>query len=158
MAAAAPDEAASRAAARERKKWKHEKGCSAQRREGVSSADGCRGPECDFAYFLGCRPRALCPNGDGAPPQAHIHLNLEVYTSGSPRTKFGPKCNDCNRHPAPIHTAAAPIGSETVVASETLDLTGGVGNVRKPFCGYNYSPECRVNVYMWKSYLSVPYP
>ena len=46
----------------------------------------------NFAYFLGCTctPRALGTIGDGAPPQARRHLDLEVYTSGSPLTKFGP--------------------------------------------------------------------
>ena len=43
----------------------------------------------NFACFLDCRPRDLGAIGDGAPPQAHIHLNLEVDNSGSPPTKFG---------------------------------------------------------------------
>ena len=70
-------------------KWKHARLQGAQRREGVCVGLGCRGPECDFACFLECRPRDLGANGDGAWPQAHIHLNLEVDTSGSPPTKFG---------------------------------------------------------------------
>ena len=44
-----------------------------------------------------CRPRDLGANGDGAPPQAHIHLNLEVYRPGSPLTKFGGFVTVCNR-------------------------------------------------------------
>jgi hypothetical protein len=70
-------------------KWKHARLQGAQRREGVWVGLGCRGPECDFACFLDSRPRDLGTVGDGAPPQAHIHLNLEVYISGSPPTKFG---------------------------------------------------------------------
>ena len=27
--------------------------------------------------------------GNGAPPHARIHLNIEMYPSGSPQTKFG---------------------------------------------------------------------
>ena len=81
--------------AKERREARKRLQCAA--REGVWSAVGCRGPECDFAYFLNSRPRVLGANGHGAPPQAHIHLNLEVDYSGSPRTKFGPICNGCNR-------------------------------------------------------------
>jgi hypothetical protein len=74
----------------EARRW----GCrGAQRREGVLSGVGCRGPECDFADFSRCRPRVLGANGDGAPPPAHIHLNLEVYMSGSPQTKLLTPCN-----------------------------------------------------------------
>ena len=80
-----------------KKKWKHARLQGAQRREGVCVGLGCRGPECDFACFLDCRPRDLGAIGDGAPPQAHIHLNLEVYISGSPRTKFGVFVTVCNR-------------------------------------------------------------
>ena len=72
-----------------KKKWKHARLQGAQRREGVCVGLGCRGPECDFACFLDSRPRDLGANGDGAWPQAHIHLNLEVDYSGSPQTKFG---------------------------------------------------------------------
>ena len=39
-----------------------------KRREGVSSARGCRGPDCDFACFLRVCPRDLGAKGDGAPP------------------------------------------------------------------------------------------
>ena len=56
------------------------------------------GPSATFARFLDSRPRDLGANGDGAPPQARRHLNLEVDYPGSPPTKFGPKCNGCNRH------------------------------------------------------------
>ena len=70
-------------------KWKHARLQGAQRREGVCVGLGSRGAECDFACCLVGRPRDLGANGDGAPPQAHIHLNLEVYRPGSPRTKFG---------------------------------------------------------------------
>jgi hypothetical protein len=52
---------------------------------------------CDFVDFFRCTPRDLGPIGHGAPPQAHIHLNLEVYISGSPRTKFGVFVTVCNR-------------------------------------------------------------
>jgi hypothetical protein len=66
-----------------KKKWKHARLQGAQRREGVCVGLGCRGPECDFACFLDSRPRDLGTVGDGAPPQAHIHLNLEVdYSLG----------------------------------------------------------------------------
>ena len=79
-------------------KWKHARLQGAQRREGVCVGLGCRGPECDFACFLDSRPRDLGTVGDGAPPQAHIHLNLEVDYSGSPRTKFERNVTVCNRH------------------------------------------------------------
>ena len=36
--------------------------------------------------------------GDGAPPQAGIHLNLRGTHSGSPQTGSGPSCNRRNRH------------------------------------------------------------
>ena len=81
-----------------KKKWKHARLQGAQRREGVCVGLGCRGPECDFADFLRCRPRVFGTFADGAPPQAHIHLNLEVYISGSPRTKFEINVTVCNRH------------------------------------------------------------
>ena len=81
-----------------KKKWKHARLQGAQRREGVCVGLGCRGPECDFACFLDSRPRDLGTVGDGAPPQAHIHLNLEVDYSGSPRTKFERNVTVCNRH------------------------------------------------------------
>ena len=79
-------------------KWKHARLQGAQRREGVCVGLGCRGPECDFADFLRGCPRDLAANGDGAPPQAHIHLDLEDTPSGSPHTKFGPNVTVCNRH------------------------------------------------------------
>ena len=72
----------------------------AQRREGVCVGLGCRGPECDFQYFPTYCPRDCDTNGDGAPPQAHIHLNLEDNTSGSPPTKFGYFVTACNRRQA----------------------------------------------------------
>ena len=78
-------------------KWKHARLQGAQRREGVCVGLGCRGPECDFVDFLRCPKSDLDANGDGAPPQAHIHLNLEVDTSGSPLTKFGVCVTVCNR-------------------------------------------------------------
>ena len=84
-----------------KKKWKHARLQGAQRREGVCVGLGCRGAECDFACFLVGRPRDLGANGDGAPPQAHIHLNLEVYRPGSPITKFGDFVTVCNRHLTP---------------------------------------------------------
>jgi hypothetical protein len=79
-------------------KWKHARLQGAQRREGVCVGLGCRGPECVFACFPNGNPRDLGANGDGAPPQAHIHLNLGGYHSGSPRTKFGRFVTVCNRH------------------------------------------------------------
>ena len=83
-----------------KKKWKHARLQGAQRREGVCVGLGCRGAECDFACCLVGRPRDLGANGDGAPPQAHIHLNLGGYHSGSPLTKFGGFVTVCNRHGA----------------------------------------------------------
>ena len=74
-----------------KKKWKHARLQGAQRREGVCVGLGCRGAECDFVDFSRGGLAVLGANGDGAPPQAHIHLNLEVDTSGSPPTKFGPQ-------------------------------------------------------------------
>ena len=62
------------------------------------SASVAEGPSATFANFLRCRPRVFGTFGDGAPPQAHIHLNLEVYISGSPRTKFEVNVTVCNRH------------------------------------------------------------
>jgi hypothetical protein len=41
-------------------------------------ASAAEGLSYDFADFLDSRPRVLGANGDGAPPPAHIHLNLEV--------------------------------------------------------------------------------
>ena len=81
-----------------KKKWKHARLQGAQRREGVCVGLGCRGPECDFVDFLRGCPRDLGANGDGAPPQAHIHLNLEDTPSGSPPTKFERNVTVCNRH------------------------------------------------------------
>ena len=86
-----------------KKKWKHARLQGAQRREGVCVGLGCRGPECDFACFLDSRPRDLGTVGDGAWPQAHIHLNLGCTPSGSPLTKFGRLCNGCNRHSTLVH-------------------------------------------------------
>ena len=80
-----------------KKKWKHARLQGAQRREGVCVGLGCRGPECVFVDFLRGCPRDLGANGDGAPPQAHIHLNLEDTPSGSPPTKFGVFVTVCNR-------------------------------------------------------------
>ena len=72
-----------------KKKWKHARLPGAQRREGVCVGLGCIGAECcDFADFLRVCPRDLGAIGDGAPPQAHIDLNLEDIPSGLPRTKF----------------------------------------------------------------------
>ena len=59
-----------------KKKWKHARLQGAQRREGVCVGLGCRGPECDFAYFLRGTFRDLSAFGDGAPPQERMHLNL----------------------------------------------------------------------------------
>ena len=81
-----------------KKKWKHARLHGAQRREGVCVGLGCRGPECDFACFLRGDLAVLGANGDGAPPQAHIHLNLRGPPSGSPPTKFGRFVTVCNRH------------------------------------------------------------
>ena len=81
-----------------KKKWKHARLQGAQRREGVCVGLGCRGPECDFADFLRGGLAVLGGNGDGAPPQAHIHLNLRGPPSGSPQTKFGPNVTVYNRH------------------------------------------------------------
>ena len=80
-----------------KKKWKHARLQGAQRREGVCVGLGCRGPECDFACFLRGDLAVLGANGDGAPPQAHIHLNLRGPPSGSPLTKFGRFVTVCNR-------------------------------------------------------------
>ena len=81
-----------------KKKWKHARLQGAQRREGVCVGLGCRGPECDFACFPNGNPRDLGANGDGAPPQARMHLNLGGYHSGSPNTKFERNVTVCNRH------------------------------------------------------------
>ena len=89
-------------------KWKHARLQGAQRREGVCVGLGCREgptPECDFVDFLRGDLAVLDAIGDGAWPQAHIHLNLGCTPSGSPRTKFGPLCNGCNRHSTPISPA-----------------------------------------------------
>jgi hypothetical protein len=77
--------------------WKHARLQGAQRREGVCVGLGARlqGPECDFVDFFRCttctwsRPRVFGAIGDGAPPQAHINLNIEDIPSGSALTKFG---------------------------------------------------------------------
>ena len=80
-----------------KKKWKHARLQGAQRREGVCVGLGCRGAECDFACFLRGDLAVLGANGDGAPPQAHIHLNLRGPPSGSPPTKFQGFVTVCNR-------------------------------------------------------------
>ena len=94
-------------------KWKHARLQGAQRREGVCVGLGCRGAECDFACFLRVCPRDLGAIGDGAWPQAHIHLNLGDIPSGSPPTKFGPMCNGCNRHQPSLADLRSVIGSIT---------------------------------------------
>ena len=81
-----------------KKKWKHARLQGAQRREGVCVGLGCRGPECDFVDFSRGGLAVLGANGDGAPPQAHIHLNLRGPPSGSPPIKFGRFVTVCNRH------------------------------------------------------------
>ena len=81
-----------------KKKWKHARLHGAQRREGVCVGLGCRGAECDFVDFSRGGLAVLGANGDGAPPQAHIHLNLRGPPSGSPPTKFGRFVTVCNRH------------------------------------------------------------
>ena len=84
-----------------KKKWKHARLHGAQRREGVCVGLGCRGAECDFVDFSRGGLAVLGANGDGAPPQAHIHLNLRGPPSGSPPTKFGRFVTVCNRHLTP---------------------------------------------------------
>ena len=84
-------------AARERTNGSTRRLQGAQRREGVCVGLGCRGPECDFACFLRGDLAVLGANGDGAPPQAHIHLNLRGPPSGSPPTKFEGFVTVCNR-------------------------------------------------------------
>ena len=54
-----------------------------------ASASVAEGPSATFVDFSRVCPRDLGANGDGAPPQAHIHLNLEVYRPASPLIKFG---------------------------------------------------------------------
>ena len=96
-AAVASDEVGSRVAAHERRN-----GSTRGSREGsdakvcVSALVAERGPECDFADFLRGCPRVFGTIGDGAPPQARIHLNLRRYPSGSPQTKFGLSLVLCN--------------------------------------------------------------
>ena len=79
-------------------KWKHARLQGAQRREGVCVGLGCRGPECDFVDFLSGNLGDFGTIGNGAPPQAHIHLNLGGSHSGSPPTKFERIVTVCNRH------------------------------------------------------------
>jgi hypothetical protein len=86
-----------------KKKWKHARLQGAQRREGVCVGLGCRGPECDFQYFPRRYTLFFSANGDGAWPQAHIHLNLGCTPSGSPPTKFGGFVTVCNRHSTLVH-------------------------------------------------------
>ena len=88
----------SRAAAHERRNGST-RGCRERSDAKVCvSASVAEGPSATFVDFLRGCPRDLGTNGDGAPPQAHIHLNLEVDTSGSPRTKFERYVTVCNRH------------------------------------------------------------
>jgi hypothetical protein len=87
----------------QKKKWKHARLQGAQRREGVCVGLGCRGPECVFACFLRGDLAVLGANGDGAWPQAHIHLNLRGPPSGSPPTKFEGFVTVCNRHSTLVH-------------------------------------------------------
>ena len=54
-----------------------------------ASASVAEGPECDFEYFPRGTFGDLGAFGNGAPPHARIHLNIEMYPSGSPQTKFG---------------------------------------------------------------------
>ena len=102
-----------------KKKWKHARLQGAQRREGVCVGLGCRGPECDFVDFFRCRPRVFGTVGDGAPPQAHIHLNLEIYISGSPRTKFGYFVTVCNRHSTLFHQGCYPLSAIKITRTLT---------------------------------------
>ena len=105
MAAAAPDEAASE----ERQLAKERKG-STKKAAVRSDAKVCRRPTAaeGLSATFSCFPKGytlfFSANGDGAPPQAHIHLNLGCTPSGSPRTKFGPKCNGRNRHIGSLST------------------------------------------------------
>ena len=85
-----------------KKKWKHARLQGAQRREGVCLGLGCRGPECDFTDFRGGRFGPLGGFGNGAPPHARIHLNIQIYPPGSPPTKFGSYVTVCNRHLHPM--------------------------------------------------------
>ena len=94
-------------------KWKHARLQGAQRREGVCVGLGCRGPESDFADFLRGGLAVLDAIGHGAPPQAHIHLDLEDTPSGSPPTKFGYFVTFCNRHPPLGPEFGSPIRSIT---------------------------------------------
>ena len=77
-----------------------------ERREGGVGEKVCREASASspadtpFSYFSRGNPRVLRGVGDGAPPQARIHLNLGGYHSGSPHTKFGHHVTVCNRHEA----------------------------------------------------------
>ena len=86
-----------------KKKWKHARLQGAQRREGVCVGLGCRGGPSDFQYFPRRYTLFFSANGDGAWPQAHIHLNLGCTPSGSPPTKFGGFVTVCNRHSTLVH-------------------------------------------------------
>ena len=58
-----------------KKKWKHARLQGAQRREGVCVGLGCRGPECDFACFLDCRPEEIsAPLGMGRRRRRPKHI------------------------------------------------------------------------------------
>ena len=103
-----------------KKKWKHARLQGAQRREGVCVGLGCRGAECDFADFSRVCPRDLGANGDGAPPQAHINLNLEDIPSGSPPTKFERNVTVCNRHLAHIGSLIRSITPRPGVGRSSL--------------------------------------
>ena len=63
---------------------------SAATRRCVCIGLGCRGAECKFADFSSGNLGDFGTIGNGAPPQAYIHLNLGGSHSGSPPTKFGP--------------------------------------------------------------------
>ena len=67
------------------------------RDEGVASAARYERPSPSFLRLLTYCPRDLGAFGDGAPPQARRHLNLDDNISGSPRTKFGYCVTVCNR-------------------------------------------------------------
>ena len=74
-----------------------------QGREGVCVGLAvAEGPSGDFQYFPRGTFGFLGTFGNGAPPHARIHLNIQINPSGSPPTKFGPYVTACNRHLAPF--------------------------------------------------------
>ena len=86
--------------------WRHKEQRRERRtrlREGVWSAAAWEREGCGFAMFLGCAPSLFGVTGNGRPAHSLWTYFRQVHTPGSPLSKFGPFCNDCNGFCPPFH-------------------------------------------------------